>query len=79
MPGLRVLDKLAVRIGGITSAGFNSRKTNQLIVLIKATRLCEIKNIRYETQIIKIIHHKSHIAGGTNHRFGLYDMVMIKV
>ena len=53
-------------------------KTNRLVKLIEHTD-CKLLDTRKTTPNFRIIEKEAvRIGGGVNHRFGLYDMVMLK-
>lgn len=53
-------------------------QTNQVVKLLEGTQ-CKVLDTRKTTPLIRHLEKWAvSIGGGTNHRFGLYDMVMIK-
>jgi nicotinate-nucleotide pyrophosphorylase (carboxylating) len=68
----RLVLNIMQRMSGIAT------KTNKLIQLIKHTD-CKLLDTRKTTPNFRIIEKEAvKIGGGVNHRFGLYDMVMLK-
>lgn len=53
-------------------------QTNEVVTLLAGTK-CQVLDTRKTTPLIRHLEKWAvTIGGGTNHRFGLYDMVMIK-
>ncbi len=68
----RVLLNFMQRMSGIATM------THKAVKLLEGTS-CRVLDTRKTTPLIRHFEKWAvHIAGGSNHRFGLYDMVMIK-
>jgi nicotinate-nucleotide pyrophosphorylase (carboxylating) len=53
-------------------------KTNEIVQLLEGTK-CKVLDTRKTTPLLRFIEKAAvKIGGGVNHRFGLYDMMMIK-
>lgn len=53
-------------------------KTNEIVRLLEGTK-CKVLDTRKTTPLLRFIEKSAvKIGGGVNHRFGLYDMMMIK-
>lgn len=53
-------------------------KTNEIVQLLEATG-CRVLDTRKTTPLLRFLEKEAvKIGGGVNHRFGLYDMMMIK-
>lgn len=68
----RLLLNIMQRMSGIAT------KTNQMVQLVAGTKT-KLLDTRKTTPNMRFLEKEAvRIGGGTNHRFGLYDMVMIK-
>lgn len=68
----RLLLNIMQRMSGIATM------TRRVVDLLEGTG-CRVLDTRKTTPLIRHLEKWAvHIGGGTNHRFGLYDMVMIK-
>lgn len=68
----RILLNIMQRMSGIATM------TRKVVDLLEGTG-CRVLDTRKTTPLIRHLEKWAvHIGGGTNHRFGLYDMVMIK-
>ncbi len=68
----RLILNVMQRMSGIAT------QTNKVVKLLEGTK-CRVLDTRKTTPLIRHLEKWAvFIGGGTNHRFGLYDMVMIK-
>ncbi|BDC97882.1 carboxylating nicotinate-nucleotide diphosphorylase [Persicobacter psychrovividus] len=68
----RLVLNFAQRMSGIAT------RTNHLMTLLEGTNT-RLLDTRKTTPNVRVMEKWAvHIGGGTNHRFGLYDMVMLK-
>lgn len=72
LSGERVVLNCMQRMSGIAT------QTHQVSTLLAGSG-CQVLDTRKTTPLIRHMEKWAvHIGGGTNHRFGLYDMIMIK-
>lgn len=68
----RVLLNIIQRMSGVATF------TNQIVTLLDGTKT-KVLDTRKTTPLLRFLEKKAvRIGGGTNHRFGLYDMILIK-
>ena len=72
LTGERLVLNFMQRMSGIATM------TRKVVKLLEGTS-CKVLDTRKTTPLIRHMEKWAvHIGGGTNHRFGLYDMIMIK-